>query len=213
LIYKNIILIITTIIIFTSCASKNQEEYNKPALYWYNKMLKEISLNQLDKADDTYTSLESEHRKSPLLPSALMVIAITHMDEEEYELAVYYFNDYIKRFENNSLQDYVRFLKIKAKFLAFKQQFREQKLIDSTLSDIDKFTLSYPNSSYIYLVKTMQSRLQMAKASLDTEIAGLYDRKDKPKAVEFYKQKAKVSWSELETIEDVSVSWYRYIFE
>ena len=142
-----------------------------------------------------------------------MIIAITHMDEEEYELAVYYFDDYIKRFESDSLQDYVRFLKIKAKFLAFKQQFREQKLIDSTLLDIEQFIVTYPKSSYIYLVKTMQSRLHMAKATLDIEIAGLYDRKDKPKAVEFYKQKAKKSWNELDTIEDVSVSWYRYIFE
>ena len=213
MIYKNIILLVTALIVFTSCASKKQEEYNKPALYWYNKMLKEISLNQLDRADDTYTSLESEHRRSTLLPSALMIIAMTHMDEEEYELAVYYFDDYIKRFENNSLQDYVRFLKIKAKFLAFKQQYREQKLIDDTLTDIEQFISIYPNSSYIYLVKTMQSRLHMAKASLDSEIASLYDRKDKPKAVEFYNHKAKQSWAELKTIEDVSVSWYRYIFE
>ena len=198
---------------FTSCASKQQEEYNKPALYWYNKMLKEISLNQLDKADDTYTSLESEHRKSPLLPSALMIIAITHMDEEEYELAVYYFDDYIKRFENTSLQDYVRYLKIKSKFLAFKQQFREQKLLSSTLVNITYFINNYPNSSYIFLVKTMQSRLLMAKASLNMEIASLYDRKDKPKAVEFYNQKGQKSWQELNTIQEVSVPWYRYIFE
>jgi len=213
LIYKNIILIITAIILFSACSSKQEEEYNKPALYWYNKMLKEISLNQLDKADDTYTSLESEHRKSPLLPSALMIIAISHMEEEEYELAVYYFDDYIKRFEKNSLQDYVRYLKIKAKFFAFKQQFREQKLIDDTLRDIDAFTRNYSDSSYIYLVQTIQSRLYMAKASLDTEIAGLYERKDKPKAVIVYKEKAKKSWQELNTIKEVSVPWYRYIFE
>ncbi|HIP13026.1 MAG TPA: outer membrane protein assembly factor BamD [Arcobacter sp.] len=213
MIYKNIILIITAIILFSACSSKQEEEYNKPALYWYNKMLKEISLNQLDKADDTYTSLESEHRKSPLLPSALMIIAISHMEEEEYELAVYYFDDYIKRFEKNSLQDYVRYLKIKAKFFAFKQQFREQKLIDDTLRDIDAFTRNYSDSSYIYLVQTIQSRLYMAKASLDTEIAGLYERKDKPKAVIVYKEKAKKSWQELNTIKEVSVPWYRYIFE
>ena len=213
MIYKKIILIISAFIMFTSCASKQQEEYNKPALYWYNKMLKEISLNQLDKADDTYTSLESEHRKSPLLPSALMIIAITHMDEEEYELAVYYFDEYIKRFENTSLQDYVRYLKIKSKFLAFNQQFREQKLISSTLVDITDFINNYPNSSYIFLVKTMQSRLLMAKASLSMEIASLYDRKDKPKAVEFYNQKGQNSWQELNTIQEVSVPWYRYIFE
>ena len=210
---KQIILVILSIFIFSACSSKQTEEYNKPALYWYNKMLKEISLYQLDKADDTYTSLESEHRKSPLLPSALMVIATTHMDDEEYELAIYYFDEYIKRFGNNKLQDYVRYLKIKSKFLAFKQHFREQKLIDDTLNDIDKFVNIYPNSSYIYMIKTMQSRLYMAKASLDIEIASLYKRINKPKAAIVYNKKAQQSWQNIKNIKKVDVPWYRYIFE
>jgi outer membrane protein assembly factor BamD len=210
---KNIILLFLIATFFNACASKQVEEFNKPALYWYNKMIKEISLNQLERADNTYTSLESEHRNSPLLPSALMVIAITHMDEEEYEVAVYYFDEYIKKFENNSLQDYVRYLKIKAKFLAFKQQFREQKLMDDTLVDINYFVANHPDSSYLFLVKTMQSRLYMAKASLNTEIASLYERINKPKASKVYANKAKTSWSEIKDIEPVSVSWYRTIFE
>lgn len=176
-------------------------------------MLKEISTYQLDKADDTFTSLESEHRNSPLLPSALMIIATSHMADEEYQLANYYFNEYVKRFERNNPNGYVRYLKIKAKFLAFKQQFREQKLIDETLSDINKFVRDYPDSTYIHLVKTMQSRLYMAKAMLDLEISDLYERLDKPKAAQTYALKAKQSWSEIDTIEKVDVPWYRAIFE
>jgi outer membrane protein assembly factor BamD len=210
--YKNLVLLVC-IVLFTACSSKQEEEYNKPALYWYNKMLKEISLFQLDEADDTYTSLESEHRNSPLLPSALMVIATTHMNEEEYELAIYYFDEYIKRFENSKQQDYVRYLKIKAKFLAFKQRFREQKLIDDTLNDINNFVANYPKSSYIYLVKTIQSRLYMAKASLDIEISKLYKRIDKPKASIVYKEKAQENWDNIKNIKPVDVSWYRAIFE
>lgn len=210
---KNIILLVCAVILFSACSSKQDEEYNKPALYWYNKMLKEISVNQLDNADDTYTSLESEHRNSPLLPSALMVIATTHMDEEEYELAVYYFNEYIKRFEKSNLRDYVRYLKIKAKFLAFKQQFREQKLMDDTLRDTNEFLRNYPNSSYVHLVNTIQSRLYMAKAMLDIEIADLYKRTNKPKGASVYYKKATNSWKDIKTIQKVHVPWYRAIFE
>lgn len=211
---KQLFFIIFTILIFNACSSKQEkQEYNKPAVYWYNKMLKEISSYQVDKADTTFTSLESEHRNSPLLPSATMIIALTHLDNEEYQLAVYYLDEYIKRFENNKFQDYVRYLKIKAKFMAFKQHFRDQKLIDETLTDINTFMEEYPHSSYIYLVGTMQSRLYMAKASLDNEIAGLYGRLDKPKAAKVYKEKAKTSWKELNTIQDVDVPWYRAIFE
>jgi len=210
---KNILLIISIIFIFNACSSKQTEEYNKPALYWYNKMLQQIATYQYDKADDTFTSLESEHRNSPLLPSALMIIATTHMDDEEYELAVYYFDQYIKRFEKSGLKDYVRYLKIKAKFLAFKEQFRDQKLIDDTLHDTNEFIAKYPNSSYIYIVKTIQSRLYMSKAMLDIEIAQLYNRIDKPKGAKVYFAKAKESWSDIKNIKKVDVPWYKAIFE
>lgn len=212
-IFKNIIFIGLAIIFFTSCASKQAEEYSKPDVYWYNKMLKEISLYQLDNADLTFTSLESEHRQSQFLPSATMLMGIAHMEEEEYVLANYYFDEYIKRFEKNDLDGRVRYLKIKSKFLAFKQQFREQKLLDETLDEVGKFKTDFPNSSYLYLVENIQSRLLMAKSSLSMEISNLYNRLDKPSASDTYMEKAKKSWSNPSSIDKISVPWYRAIFE
>jgi len=214
LIYKKIILLSITLLFFISCSSKDaQKEYNKPAMYWYNKMLKNIADAQLDNADDILTSLQSEHRNSPLVPSALMILADAHMQEEEYVLANYYYDTYIKRYENRNLNSYVRYLKIKSKFMAFKQHFREQKLMDDTLLEINTFLYKYPYSPYIQLVKTMQTRLYMAKANLNIEIASLYERKDKPKAYEFYMAKAKKSWNNPSVIEPLSIPWYRVIFE
>jgi len=198
--------------LFTGCASK-EEEYNKPAVYWYNKMIKQISSYQLDKADDTYTSLESEHRNSPLLPSALMIIGNAHMEDEEYAMANYYFDDYLKKFGLKGDVDYIRFLKIKSNFLAFKNQFREQDLLAKTLKDTDVFIKKYPKSEYIYLVHTIKSRLLMAKAVFDKEISELYYRVDKPKAQKYYEAKAQKTWKELDTIEKINVPWYRWIFE
>lgn len=205
---------ILTIYIFTACSSKNGvQEYNKPAVYWYNKMLKDISMYNLDAADDTFSSLQSEHRNSPLLSSALMILADAHMKNEDYSLAIYYYNSYSLKYENKGLQDYIRYLKIKAKFMAFEQRFRDQKLIDDTLEDINIFVNSYPNSKYILLVKTMQNRLLMSSALLNIEIANLYKRKDKPKAQAYYIKKAKNSWEDINTIKEPSVTWYRKIFE
>jgi outer membrane protein assembly factor BamD len=176
-------------------------------------MLKEISIGELDSADETFTSLESEHRKSPLLPSAILLLANAHMQDEEYQMARYYYDEYVHRFDNGSLAEYVKYLKVKAKFLAFKEQFREQKLIDETLEEIQNYKTQFPNSSYIYLLDTMESRLFMAKATLDLEIAALYERIDKPKAALIYKTRAKESWNETSTIKPVEVPWYRAIFE
>ncbi len=213
MIFKQITFLFLSIFIFTACASKEDAEYNKPALYWYNKMLQQVSTFQIDEADDTYTSLESEHRNSPLLSSALIIIANAHLEDEEYIMANYYFNIYLKKFAQKNNIDYVRYLKIKSKFLAFKSQFREQELVYETIEETEEFCKKYPNSQYIHLVQTIKSRLYMAKASFDQEVADLYTRIDKPKGAKLYSLKAKESWLDMKNIEDVDVPWYRYIFE
>ena len=210
---KNILLIACAAFVFTACSSKSEEEYNKPAVYWYNKMMKQIASNDLDEADDTYTSLESEHRNSPFIPSAMLILINAHIDEEEYALANFYLDEYIKRFSLSKDIDYARYLKIKANFLGFKYQFRDQQLIDDTLVQIQDFKVKYTTSPYMPLVDTINARLEMAKASINQEIADLYKRKDKELAVAFYEEKVKESWIEPSEIEPVKVPIYRSIFE
>ena len=212
--FKSIVLALSVIFLFAACSTKQKEqEYNKPALYWYNKMIKLISQNNVEDADDAYISLESEHKNSPLVPSALMIIANAHIDEEEYEMANFYLDEYLKKFAFSKNIDHIRYLKIKAKFLAFKSQFREQQLLQDTIEEVEEFLTAFPNSSYRYLIQDMRSRLYMAKASFDKEIADLYARIDKPKASEFYTAKVKKSWVDPNEIEPVNVPWYRWLFE
>ena len=211
--FKNLLLIACAALVFTACSSKDDEEYDKPAIYWYNKMLKQIASSDLDAADDTYTSLESEHRNTPYVPTAMLILVNAHIDEEEYALANFYLDEYIKRFGLSKDIDYARYLKIKANFLGFKYQFRDQQLIEETLNQINEFKVKYKNSPYMPLVDTINSRLFMAKASMDKEIAELYIRRDKDLGSVFYDQKVKNSWVEPTEIVPVKVPWYRSIFE
>jgi outer membrane protein assembly factor BamD len=52
----------------------------------------------------------------------------------------------------------------------------------------------------------------MAKASMDKEIADLYERRDKEKQL-LYMEKVKNSWVDPSEIEPVKVPFYRAIFE
>lgn len=203
------------VFVFSACSQKSDKvrEFDKPALYWYNKMIKEISTGYLEDADDTYISLESEHRNSPLLSTSLLVLANAHIDEEEYELANFYLDEYIKRFALSKNIDYVRYLKIKANFQGFVYDLRDQQLIEDTILQIQKFRKSFPRSPYTPLVNTMSARLYMAKATLDKEIADLYSRLDKQKAAEYYNEKVKKSWVNPKEIEPVDIPFYRYPFE
>jgi len=210
----SLLLLVFTAHVFLGCSGKQEsKEYNKPALYWYNKMIKQIANYNLDSADDTFTSLESEHRNSPLLPGATMIIATAHMNEEEYAMANYYLDEYLKRFSLKKNADYIRYLKIKSNYLAFKNQYRDQKLLNETLLKTNIFLKKYPMSEYVHLVQTMQARLLMTRALFDKEIAGLYGRVDKPKAKKIYQEKASKNWKDIQHIKDVDVPWYRAVFE
>lgn len=210
----NILLISGFSLLILSCSSKQeQQEYNQPALYWYNKMIKQVSYGYVDDADDTFLSLQSEHKNSPLLATSMQIMAKAHISEEEYELANYYLDEYTKKFSLSKNIDYIRYLKIKANFLSFQYQNREQNLIISTIKSINEFVEKYPNSEYIALVNTMNGRLSMAKASLDLEIASLYARLDKPQAALLYTKKVEENWIEPKEIQEVSIPWYRSIFE
>ncbi len=211
---KNLAILLCSVFIFTACSSKNSvAEYNKPAMYWYNKMIDKIAFGDLDEADDIYTSLESEHRNSPLIPTALMILVNSHMDKEEYSLANFYLDEYIKRFALSKNIDYMRYLKIKANFLGFAYEYRDQALIEDTIKEIADYKARYPRSQYMPLVDTMNARLYMAKASLDKEISDLYKRKDKKKASEYYNEKVENSWVDMKDVEPANTPFYRKIFE
>ena len=213
--FRNLVLIIGLGFLITACSQKSErtQEYDRPALYWYNKMLKDISIGFLEDADDTYTSLESEHRNSPLIPTALLILANAHIDNEQYQLANFYLDEYIKRFALSKNIDYVRYLKIKANFLGFSNELRDQQLIEDTIKEIEEYKNLFSNSKYMPLVDTMNARLYMAKASLDKEIADLYKRIDKPKASKYYEEKVKESWVNPKEIEPVEIPFYKYPFE
>ena len=205
---------IIIISIFNGCSfdSDNKQHFNKDAKIWYNKIITSIANYNLDKADQNYTSLQSEHRNSPLLKEATIILANAHIDNNEHILANYYINQYISKFALRDDIEYLEFLKIKSTFLSFKYPNREQKLIDSILKKIDKFLKLYPNSKYSILVNHMYSRVFMAQLDINLKISKLYKRIDKDKASKIYKEKLENSFIKTEIIESANTVWYKKVF-
>lgn len=201
------------LIVFTGCGSKELEEFNKPAEYWYEKMVTAVSNGNLEKADSYFSSLQSEHISSPFLAEATMIMAQAHMAHDEYLLSEHFLNEYIRRYATPEGREYAEFLKIKAKFLALPNPGRDQGLIDDTLKGVETFKLNYPSSTYLPIVNTMEIQLQLAKGGLNERIAQLYERLGKPKGAEFYRAMAPVTWVKSEEVVNANVPWYREIFE
>jgi len=199
-------------ILFTGCAKK-ADEYNKPALYWYGKMVKSISNGDLEGADSYYSSLQGEHISSPLLQEATMILAIAHMHYEEYLMSEHFLNDYIKRYATVNEKEFADFLKIKSIYKALPNPRRDQVLMVNAINSAKKFKRTYPYSMYTGIVDTMLTRLQIAEAVLNETIASLYDRLDKPKSAEYYRSINPQSWIDFETVELANSAWYRSSFE
>jgi outer membrane protein assembly factor BamD len=208
-----IITLLTLATVFFSACSKDVEEYNKPALYWYGKIVKSISDGNIDKADNYYSSLQSEHMGSPLLPEATMILAVAHMHYEEYLLSEHFLNEYVKRYANENEKEFAEFLKIKAKYMALPNPRRDQALIGEALQAAEKFKRNYPNSMYYSVVDTMATNLYMAEAVLNETIASLYDRVDKPKSAAYYRAIMPQPWIKWDEIERANSPWYKEWFE
>ncbi|MEO1954737.1 MAG: outer membrane protein assembly factor BamD [Campylobacterales bacterium] len=198
--------------IFTGC-SKKVEEYNKPAMYWYTKMIKAVSNGDLEKADSFYSSLQGEHISSPLLPEATMILAIAHMHYEEYILSEHFLDEYTKRYATENEKEFADFLKIKAMYKALPNPRRDQVLIIDAIKKAKKFKQTYPNSMYMGIVDTMITRLELAEAVLNETIARLYERLDKPLSAKYYRELTPQSWIDFKNLKRANSPWYREWFE
>ena len=207
---RTLLFVATMLIFFAGCSSKQAAEYNKSDIYWYQKVLYYVSNENLDKADEYYTSLQSEHFASPLLKEATLIMAMAHMDAEEYLMAKYYLDEYIKRYADAEDREFAKYLKIKASFLGFKSINRDQKLLHETIQEALTYERSYPESKFTPLVDTILTKLYLAQYVLDSSIAKLYERRGKEKAAAIYRKRIENFWLPKDEIH-VPKAWYDYI--
>ena len=187
---KSILAGIALAFLFAGCASDDEvTEFNKPALHWYQEIGSSISKGNMDKADEYYISLKSEHMRSPLMPTAIMMLAHAHMNNEEYLLASYYIDEYTKRYAETDDREYIEFMKLKAAFLGVKDVYKDQQLIISSADNAYTYVSRYPGSVYTPLVNTLIIRLHMSQYLLNENIAALYDRTGKTEGAKIYRDK------------------------
>ncbi len=197
------------------CSSKQQSSqvYNKPGSYWYKEILKTVSMGNLDKADDAYTSLASEHVASPYLKEALMILFNAHLEDEEYLMANFYLDNYIKKFATRRNIEYLKYLKIKSRFKEFKHPKRNQKLLIDTIGEAKEYLQKFPNSLYNPMVETILTKLYLTQLILNKDIASLYKRLGKDKAAKIYMQKVNDSWLKDTPIATSDKSLFEKIFQ
>ena len=188
---RSIVTSMVFVLVLAGCASTSEDidEFNKPALYWYKKIGTSISQGKMDRADAYYISLRSEHMRSPLMPTAMMMLAHAHMDNEKYLLSTYYLDEFNKRYRASNNREYTDYMKLQAAFLGIRDVYKDQKLIIDSISKANTYVERYPDSDYSPLVNTILIRLRMSQYLLNENIAALYDRTGKKDAAKIYRKK------------------------
>jgi outer membrane protein assembly factor BamD len=102
---------------------------------------------------------------------------------------------------------------MRAKYMALPNVSRDQGLIADAILTGENFKKNYFNSQYYNIVDSMITRLYIAEAALNENIAKLYDRLDKPKAAQYYRDMKPEAWIDWSKVEPASVPFYRSIFE
>ncbi|WP_104741189.1 outer membrane protein assembly factor BamD [Helicobacter suis] len=178
------------VILFLGCAKKAKESiYNRPAIFWYQGILREILFLNLETADNYYSSLQSEHINSPLVPDAMIALGQAHLKKKEFVLAEYYFDEYIKRFGNQSNIDYLKFLKLQARYYAFKNHSKDQEFMSNTLGMLNDFVDKYPHSRFLNQVEYMQVKFILGQNELNRAIANVYRKRHQKEGVKRYMER------------------------
>jgi outer membrane protein assembly factor BamD len=192
--------------LFTGCASKQKNIQNQTALYWHNSIYHNISQIDLDTADDRFVSLEVEHPNSQYIPIDLLLLAQVHEKNGDYQLALFYMNEYEKRYANRYEKEWCEYKKAKIKFFALKNAYTNQKEVQNTLIFINNILNKYPNSVYNYELNTMKKKLELTTLIFDNQISTLYKKLDKPKAAKLYKRDIKTP------VIPPQIPWYKRLF-
>ena len=90
---------------------------------------------------------------------------------------------------------------------------RDQVLIQDAIKDAEAFKRNYPTSDYFALVDSMLTKLYLSEAALNETIASLYDRVDKYKSAEYYRNIKPEPWIKWDEVDRANTPWYREWFE
>ncbi|WP_261517420.1 outer membrane protein assembly factor BamD [Campylobacter lanienae] len=210
---KSAIFILSLSILVGCGAKKDDELYNLTPDQWYQQILNDIKDADLETANSHYISFASEHVASPYLEQVLIILANAHVDEEEYKMANFYLDEYIKKYGTKESIEYIQYLKIKANFDSFSKPNRNQKLVKDSILQIDEFLKNYSNTQYRPLIETMLVKFKLAEYYLDSDIYELYNKLDRSDSAAIYQDK--IDNSPLNDINSTKAKlpWYMTPFE
>jgi len=194
--------------LFLGCSTKNEVTHseNLTALSWHYKIYKDIQNENLDQADEDFISLEAEHPASIYIKTDLLNLFFAHQQNEEYDLALFYLNEYEKRYASIQEIPWIEYQKIKMNYLKYENPYTNQKMVLNIITMCNNYLKKYPNSNYSPEVSTILAKVELTNKYLDAKINKLYKKLDKAKAAKLYEVKIP------KNSKPPVIPWYKKLF-
>jgi len=171
---------------FIACSTK---KINFKTAQDIHKNIYKAIYSDLDKADELFLTLQANYPASEYIKIDLLALFYAHLKEEEYELAKFYLDEYEKRFANKKEKEWCEYQKIKIDFFSYQNAYTNEGKILDILKKCENYTISYPNSKFLYEVNTIYAKVYLTKLYLYDKINKLYIKLNKPKSAEKYRVK------------------------
>ncbi len=150
-----------------------------------------IKSGDLELADKLYLKFRGKYPDSDRLAGMMLDLAKAHMDAQEYLLARYYTEAYIREYPGGIRADKAWFLRTKSLFLKYKNQDSSPDIADRFKSESKAFLKTFPKSKYIEEIKSLQEQMREMLIKKNEEIAKTYEKMGKLKAAQYYRNKNK----------------------
>ncbi len=173
---------------FIACSSKKLAKSEKlTALNWHYKIYKDIQNMNLDRADDDFLSLEAQHPSSIYIKTDLINLFLAHQEQYEYDLSLFYLNQYEQRYSSFREIPWIEYQKIKLTFIKYSNPYTNQQAILNLITMCNNYLAKYPDSQFAAEVSTILAKAELTNKYFDAEISRLYKKLGKEKASEKYK--------------------------
>jgi len=115
-------------------------------------------------------------------------LAKTHLQAGEYLLARFYCNEYRRDYPSGRQRDEIEYLRIKAGMLHAKKEHNDTQM-EQVKSEARQFLALFRHSPFRGKVEKVLEEIRTEQNRRYEELARYYEKKGKPKAAAFYREK------------------------
>ncbi len=150
-----------------------------------------VRTGRMAEADEAYAAYRLKHENSPQVPRMILSLIRGHLAQGEYRLARFYCDEYYRDFPSGKERDEVDYLHLKILFYRYDRE-HDDRIAEQARTEAKRYLSTHGNfSPYRSRVEALLEHLRQREKIRNEELAEFYEKRGKPKAAAFYREKAK----------------------